>query len=318
MKTSQTIGKLAAAIARAQAAMQNPVFDAVNPHFNSRYATLAAVRNAVIPALSTQGVAVMQSATSTERGIRVHTLLAHSDSGEWIETDGVEVPVAKEGAHNVVAATTYGKRVDLQSVTCVCGDADDDGNHAESNPPPPRAKAKAAAVSRGSAAEAEWIKKIADCATLQALAEVGTAAKAAGCMSSEVIGAGKRRKGELELEAMMNEPLRGEGEDGEAQRMSAETVAALEGKPPSARSAAAAKKSALMAAIETETARTAGECMTVITGLVSHFGSEAWARLVRDGGGTIAAPLYGFEGRLDGLRALAQKMIDAMPAKAAP
>ena len=50
----------AAAIAAAQANMNNAIKDATNPHFKKQYASLAAVRDVVIPAFSAEGVAVLQ------------------------------------------------------------------------------------------------------------------------------------------------------------------------------------------------------------------------------------------------------------------
>ena len=40
--------EIAAALANAQLEMHNPVFDSVNPHFRSRYASMAATRNAIV------------------------------------------------------------------------------------------------------------------------------------------------------------------------------------------------------------------------------------------------------------------------------
>ena len=56
MRTSETINELAAALAAAQGEMQNAAMSAENPHFKSRYADLAAIRNATIPALSKNGL----------------------------------------------------------------------------------------------------------------------------------------------------------------------------------------------------------------------------------------------------------------------
>ena len=52
-------GALFAALAKAQAAMDNVVKDSANPHFKSRFASLAAVRDVVIPALAEQGLSLI-------------------------------------------------------------------------------------------------------------------------------------------------------------------------------------------------------------------------------------------------------------------
>ena len=54
MTTSEQIGDLAAALAKAQAGMKNAVLNKVNPHYRSKYADLAGIRDAVIPALTAQ------------------------------------------------------------------------------------------------------------------------------------------------------------------------------------------------------------------------------------------------------------------------
>ena len=60
MKTSEQTDKIDAALAKAQAEMTNPVYDSTNPHFKSKYASLAGVRNAIIPVFAKHGVACVQ------------------------------------------------------------------------------------------------------------------------------------------------------------------------------------------------------------------------------------------------------------------
>jgi len=143
MNRSETIDQLAAALAAAQSEMSNPVFDALNPHYRSKYASLAAVRNAVIPVLSRHGIAVTQYLTRTERGVLCGVLLMHS-SGQWIEFDPLEIPASKDDAQGYVSAATYAKRTVLQAVACVVGDDDDDANAAVGKPAAPAVEEKPA------------------------------------------------------------------------------------------------------------------------------------------------------------------------------
>ena len=129
MRMSEKTGELAKALAAAQAEMKNPEFDAKNPHFNSQYASLAAVRNAVVPVLAKQGVAVLQVLRSSEGSVGCATLLLHT-SGEWLDSEFIDVPVSKADAQGFVAAATYVKRTSLQAVAVVVGDHDDDGETA--------------------------------------------------------------------------------------------------------------------------------------------------------------------------------------------
>ena len=66
---------LVSALAKAQGEIQNAALNKVNPHFKSKYADLAAIRDAVVPALSKNGVAVVQVFQITECGPVVVTRL---------------------------------------------------------------------------------------------------------------------------------------------------------------------------------------------------------------------------------------------------
>ena len=57
---SETIGKLAEALAKAQARIKPAAKDKRNPHFKSEYADLASVWNACREALSANGLALVQ------------------------------------------------------------------------------------------------------------------------------------------------------------------------------------------------------------------------------------------------------------------
>lgn len=136
---SESIAKLAEALSKAQGEMDNPSFDSVNPHYKSKYASLASVRNAVIPELSKNGIGVIQELTTTERGVKCSVILIHS-SGEWAILDPMEVPATKADAQGYVSAATYVKRTTLQAAACVVGEEDDDGNAVSQRPPQEPAK----------------------------------------------------------------------------------------------------------------------------------------------------------------------------------
>jgi len=137
MNKSDSIASLAAALAVAQAEMSNPVFDAVNPHFRNKYASLSAVRDAVTPVLSRHGLSVTQLFHACEKVgfVAIETVLIHS-SGEWISSL-LEMPSEKPNAQGYGSAATYAKRYGLMAITGVVGDDDDDANHAVGNPAQP-------------------------------------------------------------------------------------------------------------------------------------------------------------------------------------
>lgn len=127
MNHSPSIANLAAALVKAQMVLKNPHFDSVNPHFKSKFASLAAVREAVVPVFSACGIAITQWPVATENGFAgCITRLDHT-SGEWME-ERFLLPVERGNAHGYVSCVTYTKRVSMQSVAAVVGDVDDDGN----------------------------------------------------------------------------------------------------------------------------------------------------------------------------------------------
>ncbi len=129
MNKSDSIAKLAQALVAAQAEVKNPAKDAFNPHFKTKYADLASVRDAVVPVFARHGLAVVQSLHSADRGPTIATTLLHS-SGEWMEAGSLTIPASKQDAQGYGSAITYGRRYMLLAVAGVVGDDDDDGNAA--------------------------------------------------------------------------------------------------------------------------------------------------------------------------------------------
>ncbi len=127
MDQSSSIAKLSDVLAKAQASLKNPHFDSTNPHFKSKFASLGAVREAVIPVFSGLGIAVTQWPLSADGAAGCRTVVSHA--GEWMAQDFL-IPVDKQNAHGYASAVTYAKRISLQSIACVVGDVDDDGNQA--------------------------------------------------------------------------------------------------------------------------------------------------------------------------------------------
>lgn len=131
MNTSEQINEIAAALAKAQAEIENPTFNKTNPHFKSQYADLASVLNAVRPALSKHGIAIMQMSGMEEAGVVLYTRLTHS-SGQWIQS---VYPVTISQKHqDIASAMTYAKRISLSAMAGVAGEDDDDGNAANNAP----------------------------------------------------------------------------------------------------------------------------------------------------------------------------------------
>lgn len=135
MTTSEQIDQIATALAKAQAAMKNAPLNKVNPHFKSKFADLASVRDTVIPALTTNGISVVQT---LEPG-RVQTRLLHA-SGQWIES-ACPIPDS-QNMQQMGSAITYARRYSLSAICGIAADEDDDAN-AIAQPSKPQAVAKA-------------------------------------------------------------------------------------------------------------------------------------------------------------------------------
>lgn len=134
VRTSEQINELAAALAKAQAEMKNARLNKVNPHFKSRYADLAEIRDTVTPALAKHGIAVAHGIMPADSGsLVVTTRLIHS-SGQWIESG---FPIAYDKPQTMGSAITYGRRYNLSAITNIAADDDDDANAANEKPAAP-------------------------------------------------------------------------------------------------------------------------------------------------------------------------------------
>ena len=124
MNTSEQISELAAALAKAQGAMENAIMNRTNPHFKTKYADLAAVLNAARKPLSANGLAIVQTIGD---GV-LHTRLLHT-SGQWIAS---EHPLPMSGRpQEIGSALTYARRYSLSALIGIAADEDDDANAAQ-------------------------------------------------------------------------------------------------------------------------------------------------------------------------------------------
>lgn len=123
------LNEIAKALATAQCEMGNPKLDSMNPHFKSRFASLAAVRDAVVPVTSKHGLFVAQNLTNTERGIACTTIITHT-SGQQMVFGPLEMPALKPDAQGLGSAATYARRYALMAAFNIVGDTDDDANAA--------------------------------------------------------------------------------------------------------------------------------------------------------------------------------------------
>lgn len=127
-KTSETTGKIDAAMAKAQSQIDAASKDKVNPAFRSKYADLSAVWEACRKALTDNGISVTQWPTHSEDN-RLHLITRLACEGEWMLCE-FSIPADKQNAHGYGSAITYAKRFSLAAAVGVVADDDDDGNAA--------------------------------------------------------------------------------------------------------------------------------------------------------------------------------------------
>jgi hypothetical protein len=119
---------LYAALAAAQLEMGRALKDSTNPAFRSKYADLASVCDACMPALNKHGIAVLQPVFDDESGRYVKTIFVHGESGEQVECR-VPLIVGKNDMQGYGSAVTYGRRYGLMGMAGIAPE-DDDGNAA--------------------------------------------------------------------------------------------------------------------------------------------------------------------------------------------
>jgi len=131
---SDTIGKLAEALAKAQGEMTTAKSNSENSFFGSKYAELWQVIDATRPFLSKNGLCITQMTGGVQvipnvdpkPFLLVITQLIHT-SGEWLRSS-FPVPIEKPvNSHKYVSAMTYGRRTGWAAMTGIA-QADDDGN----------------------------------------------------------------------------------------------------------------------------------------------------------------------------------------------
>ena len=134
MNLDHSNAALFAALALAQAEVENATKASTNPHFKSKYADLAEVLNTVRPVYSKHGIAIVQSTGFDGGMVSVTTALVHKEGG-YITSVASCTP-AKTDGQGVGAATTYLRRYSL-AAACGVAQEDDDGNSAAHNRPAP-------------------------------------------------------------------------------------------------------------------------------------------------------------------------------------
>lgn len=144
---SPTLGKLAAALAKAQGSIRNAAKETMNnnPHVNKKYADLGSVWDACRSALAENELAVTQRVTTDGEEVTLTTMLLHS-SGEFLR-DRLVVRVSPIGSQPWIQALgisiTYARRYALSALVGVAPAGDDtDGEGSQASAPSSRKESR--------------------------------------------------------------------------------------------------------------------------------------------------------------------------------
>lgn len=121
---------LVEALTAAQREIKNAPMNKTNPHFNNRYADLAAIRDAVTPALTRNGLAITQVTEITESGSLVLVTRLMHKSGQALES-AYPLPMEVNRPQVMGSALTYARRYTLAAMIGIGSDEDDDAEGAE-------------------------------------------------------------------------------------------------------------------------------------------------------------------------------------------
>lgn len=125
---SESIKEITTALSKAQMEMEPAKKTQKNPFFNSKYAGLEDVIEAVRGPFSRNGLAFFQGTLPSDQGVIIIVTTISHISGEWVR-GYLPIKPTKNDPQGLGSAITYGKRYGLQALSGQPSE-DDDGNKA--------------------------------------------------------------------------------------------------------------------------------------------------------------------------------------------
>jgi len=145
MRTSETLGEFAKAMAKVQTELKPAQKNATNPFLKNKYADLGAVIEACQELAGRNGLATVQMPFTVQGGMGITTRIIHT-SGEWVEGEVTFELAEERGISNAQSAgklLTYARRYALAAAFGVVADDDTDGNVETVAKPQAKAQPKA-------------------------------------------------------------------------------------------------------------------------------------------------------------------------------
>ena len=127
MKSSESIEKLAEALAQFQAAVKDPLKSSINPHYRSKYADLHEVLQAIRSVAHKFGLSIVQLPGYADGRVHLETMICHA-SGQWIASELSAKP-PRDDVQGMGSMISYLRRY-AASAMLGLAQADDDGESA--------------------------------------------------------------------------------------------------------------------------------------------------------------------------------------------
>jgi hypothetical protein len=126
---------LTTALVKAQPQLKNATLNKINPHFKSKYADLQSIREATLPALTANDLAIVQYTAyvvcqgTNDKQFGLITELRHKD-GAAIRCD-YPLPSTFDKPQVLGSALTYARRYSWATICGIAVEEDDEGNAAQ-------------------------------------------------------------------------------------------------------------------------------------------------------------------------------------------
>lgn len=132
MKRSESIVEIAAALMKFNREVETIKRDGTNKitsgGVTSKYATLDNIIESIRPKLAEHGLMIIQEPGTEEETVTLKTTILH-ESGEWIESDTLQMKPQKTDPQGIGSTITYARRYQLGALLNLATEEDDDGNY---------------------------------------------------------------------------------------------------------------------------------------------------------------------------------------------
>lgn len=127
MNMSTEVNELFESISKFREVVKQPLKNANNPFFKSKYAPIESVVKSIDEGIKGLGLSYTQWAINEDNKVGIVTMIMHK-SGQWMKTDPFSVVPSKNDIQGAGAVMTYLRRYALSAAFGLAADEDTDGN----------------------------------------------------------------------------------------------------------------------------------------------------------------------------------------------